>query len=217
MALAEFLDDLLTTGRVTVAGQVLPFAKADLADATARLRAYHAADAQDVPYAAPAFEPAAARWALVLLYRTMQLAFLRDYDEAAVTQHLADWPGPITPETCYSIDLTFRYLPPLLGLAKGLAPADVLVTRLRALGQQWPLSFVGTTPAPAEAPAAVLAHPALRALYLNRVIEHRDRARAAQPGVSEGVAAALGEFRAELWPGFGESGSGAGQAVGAAQ
>lgn len=204
MPLTAFLDDLLATGQVTVAGQLLPFAAADLAAATARLQAHHAADACHVAHAAPAFEPAAARWALVLLYRTMQLAFLRDYDEAAVAEHLADWPGVVTAETSYSVDLAFRYLPPLLGLARNLAPADVLVRRLQALGQQWPLSFVGTTPAPADAPAAVLAHPALRALYLDRIIEHRDRARATQPGVAEGIAAALGEFQAELWSGFGE-------------
>ena len=51
-------------------------------------------------------------------------------------------------------------------------------------------------------PAAVLAHPGLRATYVDRVIEHRDRARAAQPGVAEAVRAALGDYAAELWPGF---------------
>ncbi|MDJ0364650.1 hypothetical protein QMK33_05755 [Hymenobacter sp. H14-R3] len=199
-SLLDFLRALLATGEVTVAGQLTPFAAADLAPATELLRRYHAADALHQAHQVPAFAPAAAQWAAGFLYRTMQLAFLRDHGADAVAQHLADWPGDPTPEASYSVDLTFRHLPALLGLARDLAPADALVTRLQAVGQQWPLSLVG--PAPAAAPAAVLAHPALRALYLDRLIERRDRARAAQPGAYEGVRAALGEYVAQLWPDF---------------
>jgi hypothetical protein len=200
LSLPDFLRTLLATGEVTVAGQLTPFAAADLAPATELLRRYHAADALHQAHQVPPFAPAAAQWAAEFLYRAMQLAFLRDYDAEAVAQHLADWPGEITPETTYSVDLTFRHLPALLGLARDLAPADALVIRLQAVGQQWPLSLVGG--APAEAPAAVLAHPALRTLYLDRIIERRDRVRAAQPGVHEGIRAALGEYTAQLWPDF---------------
>ncbi|RZK49241.1 MAG: hypothetical protein EOO59_16480 [Hymenobacter sp.] len=94
--------------------------------------------------------------------------------------------------------MTLRHLPALLGLARDLAPADALVLRLQAVGQRWPLSVVGVAPAP----AAVLAHPALRALYIDRIIERRDRARATQPGVHEGIRGALGEYAAQLWPDF---------------
>lgn len=201
-SLPDFLRALLATGEVTVAGQLTPFAAADLAPATELLRRYHAADALHLAHQMPAFAPAAAQWAAEFLYRAMQLAFLREYDAEAVAQHLADWSGEITPEASYSADLTLRHLPTLLGLARDLAPADALVTRLQAVGQQWPLSVVGVAPAPAEAPAAVLAHPALRALYIDRIIERRDRARAAQPGVHEGIRAALGEYAAQLWPDF---------------
>ena len=199
-SLTDFLRALLATGEVTVAGQLMPFATDDLAAATALLHRYHAADALHRAYEVPAFAPAAAQWAAGFLYRAMQLAFLRDYDAEAVAWHLANWPGETTPEASYSVDLTFRHLPALLGLARDLAPADALVTRLQAVGQQWPLSVVGV--APAEAPAAVLAHPALRALYLDRIIEQRDRARAAQLGVHDGIGAALGEYAAQLWPDF---------------
>ena len=43
----------------------------------------------------------------------------------------------------YFVDLTFRYLPDLLQLAKGLAPGDALVAQLKATARQWPLSLVG--------------------------------------------------------------------------
>lgn len=201
-SLTDFLTDLFQTGEVTVASHLTPFTEADLAAATECLGRQHAAEALHLAYQAPAFEPEAAGWAATLLYRSAQLTFLRDYDEAAVAEHLAGWPGVATPEASYSADLTLRYLPALLAQARHLAPADALVSRLQALAQQWPLSFVGGAPAPAEAPAAVLAHPALRTLYLDRIIEHRDRARAAQPGVAEGIRAALGEYATHLWPDF---------------
>ncbi len=224
--LTDFLDDLLRTGHVTVAGQLTPFADDDQAAATDLLRDYHAADALDAPGPAPAFEPAAAGWAAEFLYRTTQLAFLRDYDEQAIAAHLPDWPGRLTAEVIFSVDLLFRYLPTLLALARGLAPADPLVRRLRAVAERWPLSFVGVAPAPAETPAnslandsaeaptnepveapenglaSVLAHPTLRARYVERVIERRDRPRAAPPAVAEGIREALGDHADLLWPGF---------------
>ena len=200
--LTNFLRALLDTGDVTVASYLTPFAPDDLATATALLRRYHAADALHLPHQAPPFEPAAAQWAAECLYRTAQLAFLRDYDADAVVAHLADWPGEASPAASYAVDLVFRHLPALLDLARHLAPADALVARLQALARQWPLSFVGVPPAPAEAPTAVLAHPALRALYLDRIIERHDRERATQLGVAEGIRAALGEYAAQLWPDF---------------
>jgi hypothetical protein len=200
--LTDFLRTLLDTGDVTVAGHLTPFAPEDLATATALLHRYHAADALHQAHQAPPFDEAAAQWAAGCLYRTAQLAFLRDYDADAVAQHLADWPSAATPAASYSVDLIFRHLPALLDLARHLAPADALVARLQALARQWPLSFVGMPPAPAVAPAAVLAHPALRALYLDRVIERQDRGRAVQPGVAEGIREALGEYTAQLWPNF---------------
>jgi hypothetical protein len=201
-SLTDFLRALLDTGEVTVAARLTPFAPGDLATAATLLRRYHAADALHLAHQAPAFEPAAAQWAAGCLYRTAQLAFLREYDADAVAAHLADWPGEASPATSYAVDLSFRHLPALLDLARNLAPADALVSRLQALAQQWPLSFVGALPAPAAAPAAVLAHPALRALYLDRIIERQDQQRAAQPGVAEAIRAALGEYAAQLWPDF---------------
>lgn len=200
--LTDFLAALLDTGQVTVAGQLTPFADDDRAAARARLRRAHATAALEVAHQAPDFAPAAAGWAAEFLYRTTQLAFLRDYDEDAIAAHLADWPGPVTAEVIFSVDLLFGYLPTLLSLARGLAPADPLVIKLQAVARQWPLSFGGVGPPAPGAPAEVLAHPALRRLYLDRLIERRDREWAAQSGVADGVREALGGHAELLWPDF---------------
>ncbi|MDO7847301.1 hypothetical protein Q5H92_13090 [Hymenobacter sp. M29] len=204
MLLTAFLHDILTTGAVTLAGQPSPFEPTDLHAAEASLRAYHAEDALELPQVAPAFDAPAALWATQFLYHTVQLALLRELDERVIGQCLKDFAGEITPEAIYSADLTFRYLPDLLRLAKGLAPGDALVTRLLAVAQQWPLSFVGTAldATEAEAEAVVLAHPALRPAYIDRIIQMKDRARAGQPHLAPLVQAALGGHAATLWPDF---------------
>ena len=203
MLLTSFLNDLLTTGSVTLAGRPQPFEVADLRAAEARLGAYHTQDALEMPGNAPPFEAAAASWAVRYLYHAIQLALVRELDEAVIQQQLADFPGTVTPEVIYSVDLTFRYLPDLLRLAKGLAPGDALVARLQATARQWPLSFVGTEPpAAAEAETVILAHPALAQAYIDRIIRTKDQAHAAQSHLAPLVSAALGAHASTLWPDF---------------
>lgn len=202
MLLTDFLNDLLTTGAVTLAGEPVPFSDDDRLLARELLRRYHADDAQELPGTAPAYDEAAAEWAASLLYHTALLALVRTLDEQAVATLLPDFPHSQTPEAVYSADLTLRYLPDWLSLAKGLAPGDSLVSRLHALARQWPLSFVPGEPAEPAAEAVVLGHPALRQLYVDRIIRARDRVRATQPALAELVRAALGQHTATLWPEF---------------
>lgn len=208
MLLTGFLHHLLTTGHVTLASRPAPFEPTDLPAAEALLRDHYADDLRELPGAAPAFDAAAAGWAAAFLYHTVQLALVRELDETVVQAQLADFTGEITPAAIYSADLCLRYLPDLLRLAKGLAPGDALVARLRATAGQWPFSFVGTEGAEgnadgaADAEARVLAHPALRQEYVDRIIRAQDRVRAARPHLAPLVHAALGQYAATLWPDF---------------
>jgi hypothetical protein len=202
MLLTTFLQDLLTSGSITLSGQPAPFEVADLDATESLLKSYHAEDSLDLPHTAPAFEAAAALWAAQYLYYTTVLAVVRELDEVAIAAHLPEFGGEVTPAASYSADLTLRYLPDLLQLAKGLAPADALVARLRHTARQWPLSFVGHEPADDAAEAILLGHPALRGAYVDRIIRARDRERAGQPHLKPLVQAALGAYSAELWPDF---------------
>ncbi|TVT41825.1 hypothetical protein FNT36_10405 [Hymenobacter setariae] len=202
MLLTSFLQDLLATGSITVSGQPVPFETADLEATEKLLREYYAEDRLDLPHAAPAFEAAAALWAVQYLYYTAVLAVVRELDEAAIARHLPEFEGEVTPAASYSADLSLRYLPDLLQLAKGLAPADTLVVRLRHTARQWPLSFVGHEPADDATEATLLAHPALRGAYVDRIIGAQDRQRASQPHLAPLVQAALGAYSAQLWPDF---------------
>lgn len=202
MLLTSFLQDLLTTGSITLSGQPAAFDATDLEAAEDLLRSYHAEDRLNLPHTAPTFEAPAALWAAQCLYYTAVLAVVRELDEAAITTYLPDYEGDATAAAHYSADLSLRYLPDLLQLAKGLAPADALVARLQRTAGQWPLSFVGHEPADATAEAILLAHPALRGAYVDRIIGARDRVRASQPHLRPLVQAALGAYSAQLWPDF---------------
>jgi hypothetical protein len=202
MLLTTFLQDLLTTGAVTLPSQSVQFEAADEQAAQALLHAYYVEDVLDLPYLAPAFEAGAAQWAAQFLCHTIQLVLVRELDETAIAQQLRDYPGMLTAEAIYSVDLSFRYLPRLLVLAKGLAPGDALVTRLQTVARHWPFSFANSETPVAEAEATVLAHPALRQAYVDRIIQGHYRNRANQPHLKPLIQTALGSHAAALWPDF---------------
>ena len=202
MLLTGFLHDLLTTGCLTLTDRPDSFEAADLPAAAALLRNYHAEDAKELPYTAPAFDAPAALWAAAYLYHTVKLALVRELDETIVQEQLRDFSGDSTPETIYSADLTFRHLPDLLRLAKGLAPGDSLVARLQTTARQWPFSFVGNEFNEAASEAIILAHPALRQAYVDRIIRAQDRDRASQAHLAPLVEEALGAHANTLWPDF---------------
>jgi hypothetical protein len=176
MLLTGFLNDLLTTGILTLAGRPTPFAENDLLAADALLAAYHAQDAQELPQQAPAFNAPAARWAAHYVYYTALLMLARELDEAVMETYLPPFTDELTPEVVYAVDLTFRYLPDLLHLAKGLAPGDALVARLHATASQWPFSFVGNESVDAATEGIVLSTSGTTAGL------HRPHCGAARPG-----------------------------------
>ena len=108
-------------------------------------------------------------------------------------------PGPIDPATIYSVDLTLRWLPDLLTLARAAATRDVLVDELLRLAREWPLSSVGIKDLPGSEPGAIVEHPSLLQLYVDRIIARRDKSRLGHPAVDRGVRTALGMFP-ELCP-----------------
>jgi hypothetical protein len=80
----------------------------------------------------------------------------------------------LLPGTLYSADLFLSYLPGILEQARRLAPGDPLVEQLENFGKQWPLSCVGMRlKALPISIAAILEHPGLKQLYVDRIIEFR--------------------------------------------
>lgn len=109
---------------------------------------------------------------------------------------------PPTASAHYSADLTLRYLPDLFRLCRGLAENDPLLAQLRTTGGDWPLSSIGmagVTPAAARLDT-VLADPALRQCYIDRVLTAGDVERLNDTRCKAEALAAAGAHRELIKP-----------------
>lgn len=190
MSATAFVHNLFDAGRVRVtAWDELP---SDLDEA---VRLLDDSIRPDLPYQPPGLRLAPAVWALRTVYRASQALTFREIDEDAVRAMLANpCPEPAGPPVCYSVDLSFRLLPDLISLARGLAWDDPLVTSLLSLAAAWPLSSVGVKGLPAADPGAFINDQALRRVYADRIIERADVSRLQHPGARQAVREALGAF-----------------------
>jgi hypothetical protein len=185
-----FVTNLLETGRV----KVPPGDEAldELDQAAAELDRAARTDAACEP---PELDTPAASWALQIVYRACQALVFREINAETVRQTLAaPCPLPPSPAVHYSTDLSLRYLPDLLALARGIAPDDPLVAGLTALARAWPLSSVGVAGAGEVDPSPLIDHPSLRQLYIDRIIERGDASRLAHPAVRAAIREALGAY-----------------------
>jgi hypothetical protein len=200
--LSEFIQNCWQQGKVTVASEIISFSAEDIRQSMDALQQYYTHDILELSGRAPQFHATAALWAASWLYRAVQLALLRDAGDEKVNELLMPFDGEITAETIYSVDLCFRYLPDLLGLAKGLAPDDVLVKRLQEAAVQWPFSSVSMPVDVETGIDIILSNDCLCQTYIDRIIASRDIKRSNNELVNERIREALGDHRAALWPGF---------------
>jgi hypothetical protein len=202
MKLSVFFQTLLEAGRVQVLAPPSPIRSEDQEATLELLGRFYIGDSVEMAYRPPDFCPPAALWAAEYFYRAVHLTVLRDLDETAIRKWLRPYPADTDPEVVYSVDLAFRYLPGLFGLAKGLAPRDLLVEMLRETAVEWGFSTVGMDLNAEPDLTHILAHPALRAAYVDRIIRHKDAKRAADPRVAPLVREAMGGFAESIWPGW---------------
>ena len=200
--LKQFIQDIIRQGKVVVEGNVTPFTDEDIQAATQHLHEYYEHQKKELTGTVPAFDAAAAIWAAGFLYRAVQLVMLRNLGEEAVNRLLTPYNGVVSPEAILSVDLSFRYLPNLLGLAKGLAPEDVLVKRLREAAVQWPFSSVGMKVEDELNIDVIMNNTCVRRAYIDRIITARDIKRCNNTQVNEYIQEALGDYGHVLWPGY---------------
>lgn len=200
MQLSTFFSTLFAEGKVVATGEVSGFDPADRPALEKVLYRCYQDDVLAMPSQAPAFHPEAACCAAQFIYNAVQLIVRRDLDNEAVEKHLAGLPEPASAEIIYSADLTLRYLPELFGLARGLAPLDIVVTKLKDTATRWPFSSVGILLETEYALDNILAHPSLKYAYTDRILTRQDKNRAQHPQVMALVSSTLGNYAAELWP-----------------
>ncbi len=208
VTLSEFLSSLFRDGRVRVP-RLAGIPDKELRAADGVLSAFEQDYRQELPAAPPPLCLPAARWAATMFYRACQFVAFRDTDEQIMAQTMAaTCPHGDPPAVHYSVDLTFRYLPGLVKLARSASQRDPLLTHLARWAVQWPLSSVGMA---AIGPVQIgpwATDPCLLGLYVDRVIAACDTSRLTDRQVQEAVQQAVGLFP-ELAPKMAASSKGA--------
>ncbi|WP_153796016.1 hypothetical protein [Foetidibacter luteolus] len=202
MHLTLFISTLLSEGKVTIEGSLYQFEEEDVQQALILLRRYHQEDSLEMPYTAPGFSEEAAIWAAKFFYQAIQLTVIRETEDAVIQQMLTNFEGPVTPEVIYSADLVLRYLPALFNLAKGLAPADILVKELTRIAGLWPFSSPGIQVKQATDYTTVFANPSLKQAFTDSIIRLGDLEKASDPVIRNSIIEALGQHAGRFWPEF---------------
>ncbi len=194
MGLDSFVSELLEHGHVRVAADDDP--DGDERERVAeRLTAFDRGYRLDLPYAPPPLAKPAALWAATMLHRACQLLVFRDLPVEAVESGLAEpCPMPANPATPYSVDLTFRFLPDLVKIARLASREDPLVERLLEWCRDWPLSSVGIEGVGPVNVDGFAGDRCLLGMYVDRIIARRDKSRLDDERVREAVGAAIGAF-----------------------
>jgi hypothetical protein len=216
VTLSQFLERLFEDGRVTVSAPE-PLPADELRAAEDTLPALEAVYRLDLPGEAPPLAMAAARWAAVSLFHACQFVAFRHVGEEMIAAALGaplhktdglgspsydrdamESPSYHAAALHYSVDLTFRFLPDLMRLARSDAENDPLLGYLRQWAVDWPLSSVGLPDVSPRSIEPIINHPCLLGIYRDRIIARKDRSRRGDPRIDEAIAQAVGEGEAAL-------------------
>jgi hypothetical protein len=197
MGLFKFLSALVESGNVVVTQdfreEVEPEAEKILKDFDQLYRLH-------LPGIAPDFVPEAAVWGAKMLHRGCQFLVCRDIDGEIVMKAMQEaCPVVRSPAVAYSVDLTFRFLPDLIGMTRNVASGDPLLQSLLQLARDWPLSSVGVEGVESVDTSHFINNACLRQLYVDRVLERKDFTRLGSPEVNQAIQQALGAHE-ELSP-----------------
>lgn len=202
MSFVRFLTALLADGRVTVAkvvdnnGTLLPISTEDAEQAALLLTDFESQYRDELSGHPPRLSMRSMIWSASTVYRASSFLTFRDVNHETIAAAFSGaCPEQNSPEVCYSVDLTLRFLPDLIRLARAASPDDPLVDHLKKLACEWPLSSVGVKDPGALSELTFLGNHCLKQMYVDRIIAARDRSRLTNPIVVEAVQAAIGIHR----------------------
>jgi hypothetical protein len=160
-------------------------------------------ESENHPFSAPAYDSEAALWAAKIVYTSCQILLYREHKEAELTNLLPLFPQIITTEAILSADLCLRFLPQILKESKLIDQEDLVIPILESILQQWHYSGIGIKLTLEDLDFyPILINPCLEQLYIDRVIEKKDRERAELPQIAEKIRATLGNYAENYWSEF---------------
>ncbi len=199
MNFPSFLTTLFENGCVQVPSAA-HIGRGELSEAQQVLAGFESEYRHSLAAEPPAFDVDIGSEAALLLYRVCQCLVYRDLDTNEVLpKSIADGRAGSSASAHYSADLTLRFLPDAWRLARDASENDPLVAFVLQTASCWPLSSVGMPSISVETIEGFAADQSLLALYVDRIIERRDKSRANDPRVREAILRAVGAYN-ELAP-----------------
>jgi hypothetical protein len=193
--LVQFTQALWSGGDLVLTTNVPPDAS-ELSDGLQLLRRLETDYRRGLPGEAPAVSTRSAEWALRGLYRACQFLIYRELPEDLLRSDLGlPCPEPASPIVCYSVDLSFRFLPDLIRFARAASVDDPLVECLQKWAAAWPLSSVGIPDVTPGSVDGFIDDSSLRTLYVDRILATQDQSRLTDARSAAAVRVALGGFR----------------------
>jgi len=195
MGFSSFLSQLFEHGRVHVAGAD-EISHEELAEARTQLTEFERAWRETLPGTPPEFLIEPALWSAETIYCACRRLVYREWDaERALRCSTAAPRGARTAALHYSVDLAMRFLPDVWRLARTEAEGDALGSQLLELAGEWPLSSVGIPEVSASSIDEIEQSECLLALYVDRILERKDRSRLDDPRIRSAAQAAVGLFK----------------------
>ncbi len=177
MSLPSFLTRLFENGGVQVP-QFAPISSREREAARQALNEFEPQYRLSLAGTPPVFDAGVGCQAAESLYRVCQCLVYRELDPKELLSGVPLVAGAAGTATLhYSADVVFRFLPDVWRLAKDASEHDPLVTCLSELAGRWPLSSVGISGVLASSIDGFAGDRSLLALYVDRIIERRDKTR----------------------------------------
>ncbi|MBP9136445.1 MAG: hypothetical protein KBF31_05505 [Chitinophagales bacterium] len=163
-------------------------------------------ESKNHPFSTPKYDAESALWAAKIVYTACQILLYREHKEAELTDLLPAFTQPITTEAILSADLCLRFLPQILAEAKLIDPEDYLIPILESILNQWHYSGIGIPLSLKNLDfELIFSNPCLEQLYIDRVIDKKDKKRAELPQMLEKIRATLGNYTEKYWNEFKKS------------
>ena len=157
-------------------------------------------EATGYPSTSPKWNTEAASWAVRVVFHAAQLLLYRSQEVADLAHYFTSFSQPKTAAAIASADICLRYLPSILRELEAIDVEDELIPILRGMLHEW--HYTGLLADPTPDPKnleVVLGDESLTQLYVDRIIETKNRAAAALPELRGLVLGALGNHAEVYW------------------
>lgn len=198
-----FLDTiyhLRTREHAIIYDKKLDISKEEEKEVIELLRDEYEKEKLNYPFQAPDFDESAALWGSKIVYFATQLVLNREDTASKISALFPDFGKAITPSAMLSADLCLRFLPLLLLQLQHMDADDIILPVLEQKLKQFSYSGIGYDMDLENLDhSVVLSDDCMTQLFLDRVVEKKDKNRGNLEIIKPLLLANFGDFKTIFW------------------